>query len=107
MSNSCLSKSKYCKAVQCSKILWLDKNKPEVAEQTTRDEILDSYGILKCSIADFKNILKEDIISYKKNRYDYEILIANRKEASKKYKNMVIDKITLEDLMVLMIKGVK
>ena len=42
MSNSCLSKSKYCKAVQCSKILWLDKNKPEVAEQTTRDEILEN-----------------------------------------------------------------
>lgn len=24
-----LSKSKYCKAVQCDKILWLDKNKRE------------------------------------------------------------------------------
>ena len=24
-----LSKSKYCKAKQCNKILWLDKNKPE------------------------------------------------------------------------------
>ena len=27
-----LSKSKYCKGIQCPKILWMDKNKPEEAE---------------------------------------------------------------------------
>lgn len=42
MCNSYLSKSKFCKAMQCNKILWLDKNKPEVAEQTAKDEILEN-----------------------------------------------------------------
>lgn len=27
-----LSKSRYCKGIQCPKILWMDKNKPEEAE---------------------------------------------------------------------------
>ena len=35
-----LSKSKYCKSVQCNKILWMDKYKPEVAIQTARDSVL-------------------------------------------------------------------
>ncbi len=35
-----LSKSKYCKSVQCNKILWMDKYKPEVAIPTARDSVL-------------------------------------------------------------------
>ena len=34
MINVSLSKSKYCKAVQCNKILWLDKYKKEYAVDT-------------------------------------------------------------------------
>lgn len=35
-----LSKSKYCKAVQCNKILWMNKYKPECAISTERDAVL-------------------------------------------------------------------
>lgn len=34
-----LSKSKYCKAIQCNKILWLDKYKPDVATDVERDAV--------------------------------------------------------------------
>lgn len=40
MKNVYLSKSKYCRAKQCNKMLWLDKNMPEVFEQTASNEIL-------------------------------------------------------------------
>ncbi len=42
MSNIYLSKSKYCRAKQCNKILWLDKNKPEEAVQKARDSVLEN-----------------------------------------------------------------
>ena len=73
----------------------------------TRDEILDNYGILKCDIDYFEKINKEDIICYKKNKYDYQILVNNKNKIHKKYKDFILDKITLDDLMVLMIKGEK
>lgn len=73
----------------------------------SRDAILDNYGVLKVEEKDFNNVDKEDIIKYKKNRYNYEILVDNRDKISKKYKSMVVDKATLEDIMVLNIKGVK
>ena len=69
--------------------------------------MLDNYGILKCDIDKFDDISKEDIIRYKKNKYNYDVLVENRNKMSKKYKDCIIDKITLEDLMVLIIKGVK
>lgn len=86
-------------------IVFIDKGK--VLINKTRDEILDNYGILKCNLDEFTNIDKSDYMAYKKNKYNYEILVSDRNKVSKKYKNMVVDKITLEDLMVLMIKGDK
>ena len=41
-----LSKSKYCRAKQCNKMLWLDKNMPEVAEEIDNEMILAQRFIL-------------------------------------------------------------
>ncbi len=87
------------------KIIFINKGK--ILLDKNRDDLLDNYGILKCDIDSFDNISKEDIIVYKKNKYNYEILVDNISKIKKKYKNFIVDKITLEELMVLMIKGVK
>lgn len=85
------------------KIVFIDKGK--VVMDEIRDDILDNYAILKCDADYFKNIDKEDIVSFKKNKYDYQVLISNIDKCKKKYKTCVFDKVTLEDLMVLIIKG--
>ena len=55
-----LSKSKYCKSVQCNKILWMDKYKSEVAVQTARESVLENgteVGELARSLfGDYTNI---------------------------------------------------
>jgi ABC-2 type transport system ATP-binding protein len=86
-------------------IVFIDNGK--ILLHKDRDELLEEYGILKCSLNEFSMIMPEDIMQYKKNKYGYEILIGDRNKLSKKYANFVIDKITLEELMVLMIKGEK
>ncbi len=86
-------------------IIFIDKGQKIL--QKSRDEIIDNYGILKCDIDYFTNIDKKDIIAYKKTKYSYEILISNKAKMAKKYKECIIDKITLEDLMVLIVKGEK
>ena len=86
-------------------IIFINNGKIEL--EKNRNELLDNYGIIKCDIEDFEKIEKKDIIKYKKNKYNYEILIDNIEKCKKKYKNFVIDKITLEELMLLVIKGGK
>lgn len=86
-------------------IVFIDNGKVILNEN--KDELLDNYGVLKCDIDAFSKINKDDIIRYKKNKYNYEILVSDRNKISKKYKDCVVDKITLEDLMVLVIKGEK
>lgn len=87
------------------KIIFIDKGK--IILNKSKDELLDNYGILKCDIDTFDKISKEDIISYKKNKYNYEILVSDRNKMLKKYKDFIVDKITLDELMVLVIKGEK
>lgn len=86
-------------------IIFIDKGKKVL--QKSRDEIIDNYAILKCDIDYFTKIDRKDIIAYKKTKYAYEILIDNKEQASRKYNECVIDKITLDNLMLLVIKGEK
>lgn len=87
------------------KIIFINQGK--VVLDQSRDDLLDNYGILKCDVYNFDTISKDDIIAYKKNKYDCEILVNDINKIKKKYKDFIVDKITLEELMVLMIKGEK
>lgn len=73
----------------------------------TCDELLESYGIAKCTKEEFESIEKSDYIRYRENKYDYELLIQDKSKFLKKYGLEVIDKPSLEDIMVIYIKGVK
>lgn len=42
MNKVYLSKSRYCKCVQCKKIIWLKKYKPKYAVQTARESVLEN-----------------------------------------------------------------
>ncbi len=86
-------------------ITFIDKGEVVLADSCPL--LMDNYGIVKCNEKEFQKIAKDDYLKYKKNKYDYEVLISNKKEFKKKYDIKIIDNITLEELMVLMIKGGK
>lgn len=73
----------------------------------TRDELLESYGIVKCSDEEFKKIDKNDFVKYKKSKYEYDVLVENKFEFKKKYNFEIIDKPTIDDIMLIYIKGEK
>ena len=82
-------------------------NNGEIVLTKTKDELLDRYGIVKCSEQEFKKINKADYLKYKKNRYEYEILVENKNEFKRKYDIQIIDKPTIEEIMLIYIKGEK
>lgn len=72
-----------------------------------KDELLENYGLAKCTEEEFKKIKSSDYIKYKKNKYDYEVLVENKNEFKKKYNVSVLDKPSIEDIMLIYIKGEK
>ena len=82
-------------------------NEGKLIFSKSRDELLENYGIVKCAVEDFQKIDKNDYIKYKKNRYEYEVLVEDKNNFKKKYENMVIDKSSIDDIMVIYTKGEK
>lgn len=79
----------------------------EIIFTKTRDELLDNYGIVKCSENEFKKINNIDYLKYKKSKYEYDVLVENKLEFKRKYDIQVIDKPSIEDIMLIYIKGEK
>lgn len=79
----------------------------EILFTKTRDELLDNYGIVKCSDEEFRKIDKNDYVKYKKNKYEYDVLVENKFDFKKKYDIEIIDKPSIDDIMVIYIKGEK
>ena len=82
-------------------------NEGKIILSKERDELLEKYGLAKCSEEEFKTINSNDYIKYKKNRYDYEVLVEDKNEFKKKYNISIVDRPSLEDIMLIYIKGVK
>lgn len=71
----------------------------------SKDALLYDYGIIRCGSAGFDVMDKKDILAFRKTDYQYNVLIKNRKTASQKYKDAVIDTPTIDEIMLLYVKG--
>lgn len=70
-----------------------------------KDDLIYRFGIIRCGAGSFQEIDKEDILAYQKKDYELNILVADKEKAQQKYKKAVIDNATIDDIMLLYIKG--
>lgn len=70
-----------------------------------KDELLECYGIIKCGAAQFEAIDKKDIVTYRKQAYEWQILVTNRKKMAKKYPKAMVIPATIDEIMLLYVKG--
>lgn len=71
----------------------------------TKDELRYHYGIIRCGAANFDQIDREEVLAYRKDDYQWNVLVADKDKARKKYKNTVVDDATIDDIMLLYVKG--
>jgi len=64
-------------------------------------------GIARCESEEFEKINKKDYIRFKKNKYEYDVLVEDREAFKKRYNIDVIDKPRIEDIMIMYVKGEK
>lgn len=72
-----------------------------------KDELRYQYGIIKCKESQFNTLDKKEILAYRKQDYEWQVLIPNRETAQRKYPDMVIDPATIDDIMLLYVRGKK
>lgn len=73
----------------------------------SKDELIYNYGIIKCGREQFMKMESDDIITYRKKDYEYEILVSDKTKMERKYKNCLMNDVTIDDIMLLYVKGEK
>lgn len=73
----------------------------------SKDELIYSYGIIKCGREQFMKMDRDDIITYRKKDYEYEILVSDKTRMERKYKNCLMNDVSIDDIMLLYVKGEK
>lgn len=70
-------------------------------------ELLENYAVLKTSEEEFKNIGKSFVERYRVNKYNVEALISKAEEFKRKYSDLIVEKLNLDELMIFYAKGNK
>lgn len=83
-------------------IVFIDKG--NILLSGYKDDILSGHAIIKCAKDEFVNIDKEYIVSSRQSEFGVEALTYDISKFEDKYKGMVIDRATLEDIMVYYVK---
>ena len=77
----------------------------QVVFSKLKDELIEQYGIIKCGAAQFGALDKSDIIVYRKMDYEWQVLVADRAAMKKKYPKTLIDSVSIDEIMLLYVKG--
>ena len=70
-----------------------------------KNDLVDHYGIVSCGAAVFDTLDKSEVIAYRKEDYQYKVLVRNRNKAAKEYPNAIVDPATIEEIMLFYVKG--
>ncbi len=84
-------------------IVFIHKGK--VVFSKPKDELKYKYGVIRCGAAQFNEIDRQDVIAYRKLDYEWEVLIADKTVAGRKYPKAIIDSATIDDIMLIYVKG--
>ncbi len=77
----------------------------EVVLSDAKDSILDSYGRVGCTAAQLEDIDPRDVLRVRKGSFGCEALVKDRSAFGRKYPMLLVERTTLEDIMLFMGKG--
>ena len=73
----------------------------------SKDNLRYNYGVMRLKAAQFAELDKDDILAFRKHDYQIDVLVADKQAATKKYRDAIIDNITIEEIMIMLVKGDK
>lgn len=71
----------------------------------SKDDLIYNYAVLRCRESQFLALDPKDILAYRKRDFQIDVLVADGKDAQKKYKDVVIDHVSVDEIMLLLVKG--
>lgn len=86
-------------------ITYLHQGQVVVSE--SKDELLEGYGRLGCTAAQLAQVDPADLVRVRRGSFGCEALVGDRSAFERKYPGLLVERITLEEIMLLIGKGEK
>lgn len=71
----------------------------------SKNDLVYNYAVMRCKESQFLSLDPGDIIAYRKRDFQIDVLVNNGKEAQRKYKGSVVDHVSVDEIMLLLVKG--
>ena len=71
----------------------------------SKNDLSYHYAVMRCKESQFLALDPSDIIAYRKRDFQIDVLVSNGKETQRKYKNSVVDHVSVDEIMLLLVKG--
>lgn len=73
----------------------------------SKNDLVYNYAVMRCKESQFLALDRSDMIAYRKRDFQIDVLVSDGKEAQRKYKGVVIDHVSLDEIMLLLVKGAR
>lgn len=71
----------------------------------SKNDLAYNYAVMRCKESQFHVLDKKDILAYRKRDFQIDVLVPNGKDAQRKYKGVVADHVSIDEIMLLLVKG--
>ncbi len=71
----------------------------------SKNELIYNYAIMRCKESQFLTLDTSDILAYRKRDFQIDVLVSDVKNAQRKYKNVVIDHVSVDEIFLMLVKG--
>lgn len=71
----------------------------------SKNDLAYRYAVMRCRESQFLALEPQDMIAYRKRDFQTDVLVRDGKEAQRKYKDAVVDHVSVDEIMLLLVKG--
>lgn len=71
----------------------------------SKNNLAYRYAVMRCKESQFLAMDPGDMIAWRKRDFQIDVLVADGKEAQRKYKGVAADHVSVDEIMLLLVKG--
>ena len=71
----------------------------------SKNDLVYNYAVMRCKENQFLALDPADIIVYRKRDFQIDVLVSDCKAMQRKYKEIVIDHVSVDEIFLLLVRG--
>lgn len=71
----------------------------------SKNDLVYKYAVMRCKESQFLALDPGDILAYRKRDFQIDVLVSDGKNAQRKYKDIVIDHVSVDEIFLMLVKG--